>query len=58
MKFAIATHSFLLGIEFDQWWQPVNHWVIGTGYHYGIGLCYNPASQSPTHFTAYRGGMT
>lgn len=56
MKFAIATHSFLLAIEFDRQWRPISHSVLGTGYHYGIGLCYAPSNQSALRFTAYRGG--
>jgi hypothetical protein len=56
MKFAVATHSFLLTIEFDQQWRPIDHQVLGTGYHYGIGLCCSQNNQPATHFTAYRGG--
>jgi hypothetical protein len=58
MKFAVATHSFLLVIEFDQQWRPINHQVLNTGYHYGIGLCYSPTAQAATHFVSYRGGPT
>lgn len=58
MKFAIATHSFLLMIEFNQQWQPINHHVLGTGYHYGIGLRYTTTNQPAAYFTAYRGGAT
>lgn len=56
MKFAVATHSFLLAIEFDQQWRPVHHQVLGTGYHYGIGLYCPQADQPATQFIAYRGG--
>lgn len=39
MRFAIATHSFLLVITLDKDWTVKEYKVLNTGHHYGIGLC-------------------
>ncbi len=59
MKFVVATHSFLLALEVDPAWHVVNHALLSSGYHYGIGLLPDTVQHhNVSHFVAYRGGNT
>jgi len=60
MIYAIATHSFLVVVEFDPDWRIRNYQVLNKGYHYGIAIVEkgreNGENQGHTRFVAYRGG--
>jgi hypothetical protein len=60
MKFAIATHSFLVVVELDQDWTIKNHKVLGKGYHYGMTMTDEDWSgqnrSGEQHLVVYRGG--
>ncbi len=67
MKYIIATHSFLLLIDFEDDWTIKNYKILNQGYHFGIALNENQNQEiegetnsvintdSPG-FVAYRGG--
>jgi len=38
MKYAIATHSFLMTVEFNNEWEMQDVTILDTGHHYGIAV--------------------
>jgi hypothetical protein len=67
MKYIIATHSFLLLVDFEDDWTIKNYKILNQGYHFGIALNENRNQESEREnnseihrdssgFIAYRGG--
>jgi hypothetical protein len=67
MKYIVATHSFLILVDFEDDWTVRNYKILNQGYHFGIALLENNSGKSHKWdgamsfkegpgFIAYRGG--